>query len=373
MMRSLRAADLVVAIGAELEVGWLPVAIASAANPRILPGTEGYFEAAAQVPLIDVGGAADRAMGDIHPLVNPHVDMDPVRMATVARALAERLALIDPAGASQYHGRAAGFAAKVDERMPGWRGQIAGAPGVVLYHRDAIYLLDRFAAAAAPAVIGGTVGALLGGVAKGLMRARGNVAYGFMILIGWAAMLLVAANTAIGDALGHAMIDGQLYFAGALDLGAALLLAGVCLALLHWLSGRLLRARFFPRFERANALPAWRWHLVMDLLAAAGMAVGTATVGLMGAFALVFVPAWIAFRFAPSWRWTLIVSAMIGVGGYLIAFVLALSLDQPFGPVLVGALVALAAVATIPRGLLGVGSGRLIKMSRQKGVVPRRG
>jgi len=145
MMRALRAADLVVAIGAELEVGWLPVAIAGAANPKILPGTEGYFEAAAQVPLLDAGGAADRAMGDVHPVGNPHVDMDPVRMATVARALAERLAILDPAAAGEYRRGADAFAAQVDARMRGWRAQIAGAPGVVLYHRDAVYLLDRLA------------------------------------------------------------------------------------------------------------------------------------------------------------------------------------------------------------------------------------
>jgi zinc transport system permease protein len=205
-------------------------------------------------------------------------------------------------------------------------------------------------AAGVPAVIGGSAGALLGGTAKTLLRARGNAAYGFMILIGWAAMLLVAANTAVGDSLGHAMIDGQLYFVTTVDLVAALTLAVLSTALLPWLGVRLLRARFFPRYEQANALPAWRWHLGMDLLAAAGMAVGTATLGLMGAFALVFVPAWLAFRFAPSWRWTLIISAVIGIGGYLVAFLLALSLDQPFGPVLVAVLIVMAAVtATVTR------------------------
>ncbi len=203
-----------------------------------------------------------------------------------------------------------------------------------------------------PAVIGGTAGALLGGAAKTSLGARGNAAYGFMILMGWAAMLLVAANTSIGDSLGHALIDGQLYFAGMVDLYAALVLVILSAAGLPWLNGKLLRARFFPRFDRANTLPAWQWHLGMDLLAAASMAVGTATLGLMGAFALVFVPAWLAFRLAPGWRWTLIMSATIGIGGYLMAFLLALSLDQPFGPVLVAMLVILSALVTIlPRPL----------------------
>lgn len=202
-------------------------------------------------------------------------------------------------------------------------------------------------AAGAPAVIGGTAGALAGGTAKAAFGARGNPAYGFMILIGWAAMMLVAANTAIGDSLGHALIDGQLYFAGVLELTAALILLALCAVALPWLSGKLLRACFFPRFERANALPAWRWHFGFDLLAAAGMAVGTATLGLMGAFALVFVPAWLAFRWASGWRWTSILAAASGICGYSIAFALALGLDQPFGPVLVAVLVGFSALAIV--------------------------
>ncbi len=144
MIRALRGADLVVAIGAELEIGWLPAATASAANPKILPGREGYFEAAAQVPLLDVGGAADRAMGDVHPAGNPHVDLDPVRMAQVAEALGTRLARLDPANAGRYRSNAAAFVDAVDQRLPGWQARLTDAPGVVLYHRDAVYLLERF-------------------------------------------------------------------------------------------------------------------------------------------------------------------------------------------------------------------------------------
>lgn len=144
MIRALRDADLLVAVGAELEVGWLPVAIASAANRQILPGQPGYFEAAAQVDLLEAGAPADRALGDVHPTGNPHVNMDPVRMARIGTALGERMALLDPAGAERYRANATAFAAAVEQRMAGWQGQLADAPGAVLYHRDALYLLDRF-------------------------------------------------------------------------------------------------------------------------------------------------------------------------------------------------------------------------------------
>jgi zinc/manganese transport system substrate-binding protein len=143
MMRSLRSADMVLAVGADLEVGWLPVAISGAANPRILPGRNGYFEAAAQVDLLDAGGPADRALGDVHPVGNPHVNLDPQRMAQVGQALAVQLGRLDPPNAAGYSARAASFSANVAERLKDWRKVAAGSPGVMLYHRDAIYLLDR--------------------------------------------------------------------------------------------------------------------------------------------------------------------------------------------------------------------------------------
>ena len=144
MIRALRGADLVVALGAELEVGWLPLAITQAANPGIQPGRPGYFEAAAQVSLLDAGGPADRALGDVHPTGNPHINMDPLRMAQVGKALAERLAALDSAHAADYHARADEFARRVDERIQTWRQALANPPGVVSFHKDVTYLLDRF-------------------------------------------------------------------------------------------------------------------------------------------------------------------------------------------------------------------------------------
>jgi zinc/manganese transport system substrate-binding protein len=144
MMRALRSADLVVALGADLEVGWLPIAIQQAANPNILPGRPGYFEAAAQVALLDAGGPANRALGDVHPVGNPHVNMDPVRMAAIATALAQRLATLDPAHAATYRANARDFARQVDERVATWRQRLADPPGVVSFHKDVTYLLNRF-------------------------------------------------------------------------------------------------------------------------------------------------------------------------------------------------------------------------------------
>ena len=79
-------------------------------------------------------------------------------------------------------------------------------------------------------------------------------------------------------------------------------------------------------------------------LAALTLALATMTMGVMGGFALVFVPAWIAFRRARSWRKGMLLAVVIGVAGYGAAFLLALGLDQPFGPVLALLLIAVGLI-----------------------------
>ena len=147
MMAALRRADLLVAVGAELEVGWLPAALQGAGNPRVNVGQPGYFEAAAQVSLIDVGGPADRSLGDVHPAGNPHVNLDPARMAEVAKALAGRLGSLDPDNAADYTARAQAFVEQIEARLPQWQQRTEGAPGVVLYHKDGNYLMKRLGVA----------------------------------------------------------------------------------------------------------------------------------------------------------------------------------------------------------------------------------
>lgn len=194
-------------------------------------------------------------------------------------------------------------------------------------------------AAAWPPIAGALLGALGGGALKHWAGGFGNSSYGLMILAGWAATLLVAANTALGEALAHALVDGQLFFAGMREAAVAAACLAIGLLVLRRFAPRLIAARFFPEWEQANRLPAWRWHLGFDLMAAALIAAGAATVGLMATFALVFVPAWLAFQRAPDWRHAQVWAAGIGLAGYGLAFALALGLDQPFGPVVVAVLV----------------------------------
>jgi zinc/manganese transport system substrate-binding protein len=125
-----RTADLVVANGGDLEIGWLPVLLQESGNPNIQPGTLGYFEATTTVRLIDIPSAVDRSQGDIHPLGNPHVQLDPRYVAVVAKALTARLAAIDPANAAYYQARGADFQARWKQAMTHWAAEAATLKGV---------------------------------------------------------------------------------------------------------------------------------------------------------------------------------------------------------------------------------------------------
>jgi zinc/manganese transport system substrate-binding protein len=137
-----RTASLVVATGAQLEIGWLPVLLQESGNGRIQPGSPGYFEAAAQVSLLEVPSSVDRALGDIHPQGNPHLHLDPHNIATVAKALSARLVALDGANAQFYNARAADFQTRWQQAIPRWEAQAAPLKGVpvVVIHRDQAYL-----------------------------------------------------------------------------------------------------------------------------------------------------------------------------------------------------------------------------------------
>jgi zinc/manganese transport system substrate-binding protein len=137
-----RNADLVVATGAELEVGWLPVLVQESGNARIQPGSPGYFEAAAQLRLLDVPSAVDRSMGDVHPQGNPHVQLDPRNVTVVAQALTARLSVLDPGGAQYYQARGADFQARWQQAISRWEARAAPLKGVtvVVIHKDQVYL-----------------------------------------------------------------------------------------------------------------------------------------------------------------------------------------------------------------------------------------
>jgi len=137
-----RNADLVVATGGELEMGWLPVLLRESGNRDVQPGTPGYFEAAAFVTLIDVPAALDRSMGDIHSLGNPHLQLDPRNIQKVAAALTDRLMQVDAGNIDYYRARGADFQQRWNSAIERWEAQAAPLQGIpiVVMHQDQNYL-----------------------------------------------------------------------------------------------------------------------------------------------------------------------------------------------------------------------------------------
>ena len=137
-----RSADLVVATGAELEVGWLPLVLQQAGNPKVQPGKPGYFEATQFVTMMEKPARLDRAEGDVHPGGNPHIQTDPRNIGKVAAALSARLAELDAPNAAQYQARYKAFAERWNAAIADWERQaepLKGAP-ILVQHKAFTYL-----------------------------------------------------------------------------------------------------------------------------------------------------------------------------------------------------------------------------------------
>lgn len=141
LIAKLRRADLAVCTGAELETGWLPQLLQQSGNSRVASGP-GRFMAAEQVTTLEKPQQLDRAMGDVHPQGNPHIQMDPYRVLTVAKALSARLAQLDAPNASVYQQRFADFSARWSAAIKRWEAKAAPLKGrkVVVQHVSWVYL-----------------------------------------------------------------------------------------------------------------------------------------------------------------------------------------------------------------------------------------
>jgi zinc/manganese transport system substrate-binding protein len=138
-----RSADLIVATGAELEIGWLPLVLQQAGNPKVQPGQPGYFEGAPMVALLDKPARLDRAEGDVHAAGDPHIQTDPRNIARVAGPLAARLAELDPASAAYYQARYKAFSERWNAAIARWEKEampLRGVP-VLVQHKAFTYLI----------------------------------------------------------------------------------------------------------------------------------------------------------------------------------------------------------------------------------------
>src|SRR5262245_25972003 len=144
----LKKADLLVVVGREMEVSWLPPLIQQSRNSKIQIGAEGYLDASLQARILDIPqGQITRAMGDVHPLGNPHYWLDPENGKSIARQIAERLSRAKPSDRPYFDQRLADFNGRVDAALKRWLAQMAPYKGikVVTYHRSFPNFAARFA------------------------------------------------------------------------------------------------------------------------------------------------------------------------------------------------------------------------------------
>jgi len=143
----LAKADLLVVVGRELEIGWLPPLVQQSRNARIQVGADGYLDASLSARILDVPtGPLTRAMGDVHPLGNPHYWLDPANGRRVAQAIAQKLSQLDPGGAATFAARYADFDQRLAEGEKRWDALMAPYKGlkVVTYHRSWPNFCERF-------------------------------------------------------------------------------------------------------------------------------------------------------------------------------------------------------------------------------------
>src|SRR5262245_35603912 len=132
LVLALNRADALVYVGLDLEIGWLPPLVQQSRNGRIQRGQPGNIDAASAIKPEDVPNVPSdqlRAMGDIHPLGNPHYWIPPANARAIARLLADRFTALDAAGAATYKAALARFEAQLSAKEKQWQATAAPLRG----------------------------------------------------------------------------------------------------------------------------------------------------------------------------------------------------------------------------------------------------
>jgi zinc/manganese transport system substrate-binding protein len=143
----LQRADALVVVGRELEIGWLPPLITQSRNSKIQVGAVGYVDASLEAQILDIpNGNITRAMGDVHPLGNPHYWLDPENGKRIAKEIGDKFGELRPADRAFFTQRVADFDNRLDTAEKGWLATMAPYKGtkVVSYHSSFSNFAYRF-------------------------------------------------------------------------------------------------------------------------------------------------------------------------------------------------------------------------------------
>jgi zinc/manganese transport system substrate-binding protein len=131
----LNKADLLIAVGRELEIGWLPPLITQSRNAKLDPAGAGYLDASLTARILELPtGQITRAMGDVHPLGNPHYWLDPDNGRRIAQAIQKKLTELSPGDAAYFAGRYADFDRRLTEAEKVWDSEMAPYKGLKIVH-----------------------------------------------------------------------------------------------------------------------------------------------------------------------------------------------------------------------------------------------
>src|SRR4029077_19260556 len=143
----LQKADLLILVGRELEIGWLPPLIQQSRNRKVQVGADGYVDASLKAQILEVPtGQITRAEGDVHPLGNPHYWLDPENGKLIAREIFDALARSQPNDRAYFEQRLNDFVNRVNDAEKRWTSMMAPYKGtkVITYHRSFPNFAERF-------------------------------------------------------------------------------------------------------------------------------------------------------------------------------------------------------------------------------------
>jgi len=143
---ALNRADAVVLMGLEAEHAFLPALLEASRNPKIQRDMPAYIDCSLYVTPLEVPTRLDRSLGDLHPMGNPHYNLDPVNGKNIVRAIVEGLSRLDPEHAALFRKNGDAYNAKLDEAIARWQREAAPLKGkkFVTYHPDMVYFAERF-------------------------------------------------------------------------------------------------------------------------------------------------------------------------------------------------------------------------------------
>jgi len=142
----LNRADILVEMGLDLEVSWLPALLEVANNSKILPGQPGNIDCSIGISVLEVSRTMDRSEGDVHPKGNPHYNLDPLNGKIMARNIADGLSRNYPQHKALFEKNLNAYLGELDKAIARWQSMAAPLKGVkiVTYHIEWSYFANRF-------------------------------------------------------------------------------------------------------------------------------------------------------------------------------------------------------------------------------------